>query len=473
MKIIQLVNGYMKGDGVGNVISAIDSLLRVKGFETEIYDRLLDSTDLDNSDFQGENLVLYHVAVSVDPLVTYLRCKKVLVFHNITDPELLIGPGLQRVRNGCSAGLYDIRNLAKYFDSAIVPSDYSKRTLVENGWIEDKIYQVPYMVRFDKLSQDYDKQIVEEYSDDCINILFTGRIIPNKKQEDIIYSFAKYKGGYNKKARLFLVGSVPNVPYFVALKNLVKELHIENDVIFTGRVPFSQYISYYKLADVFLCMSAHEGFCIPLVEALYYNVPIIAINSTAVPDTLRGSGVLLDDRDPDVVAKEIDRLVSNADYKKKILDTQKARLSELRPKVVEKLYLDVLSQCISQVATEGKYKVMDLRMVVSDYISVPQRIQEGENVIYGYGAAGNRLRDNFIRQKIKVVCVCDQNRGGKREGDIDILYPKDAFIKYRNKNYIISIQSKKTVKEVICMLMNNGISEDNIFIFDGSKDEIV
>ena len=473
MKIIQLVDGYSKGDGVGNAITAIDSLLRVKGFETEICDRTLDLTDLDNPDFEGENLVLYHVAVSVDPLVTYLRCKKILVFHNITGPEFLIGPGLQGIRRNCSAGLYDIRGLAKYFDSAIVASDYSKRTLVESGWTEDKIYIVPYMIRFDKLAQDYDKQVVERYSDDCINILFTGRIMPNKKQEDIIYSFAKYKNSYNKNSRLFLVGGVANKAYFEALKNLVKELHLENDVILTGKAPFSQYIAYYKLADVFLCMSAHEGFCIPLVEALYYNVPIIAINSTAVPDTLGGSGVLLDDRDPNVVGKEIDRLVSDADYRKKVLDTEKARLSELRPEVIEKLYMDVLSQCISQVAAEVKYKVMDSRMVIYDYISIPQRIRDEENVIYGFGTACNRLLDNFRRQKINVDCICDQNKGGVREGNIDILYPRDAFIKYKNRNFIISIQSKKIVKEVICMLMNNGISEDNIFIFDGSKNEIV
>lgn len=473
MKIIQLVNGYVKGDGVGNAIAAIDSLLRVKGFETEICNRTLDLTDIDNSDFQGENMVLYHVMLSVDPLVTYLRCKKVLVFHNITDPELLMGPGLQQTRTKCSAGLYDIRNLAEYFDSAIVFSDYSKKTLVESGWTEDKIYQMPIMVRFDNLAQEHDKQIVEEYSDGCINILFTGRIMPNKKQEDIIFSFAKYKGSYNKKSRLFLVGGVASNAYSEALKNLVKELHIENDVIFTGKVPFSQYIAYYKLADVYLCMSAHEGFCIPLVEALYYNVPIIAINSTAVPDTLGGSGVLLDDRDPDVVGKEIDRLVSDADYRKKILDTEKVRLSEFRPEVVEKLYLDVLTQCISQVAAEGKYKVMDSRMVVSDYITVPQRIQDGENVIYGFGAAGNRLLDNLVRQKVKVECVCDQNKGGIREGNIDILYPRDAFIKYRNKNYIISIQNMRIVKEVICMLVNNGISEENIFVFNGTEDVIV
>ena len=270
-----------------------------------------------------------------------------------------------------------------------------------------------------------------------------------------------------------MVGGAGNANYSEALKNLVKELQIENDVIFTGKVPFSQYIAYYKLADVFLCMSAHEGFCIPLVEALYYNVPIIAINSTAVPDTLGGSGVLLDDRDPDVVAKEIYHLTVNADYRKKILDTEKARLSELRPEVVEKKYLDVLNECISQVATEGKYKVMDPHMVVSDYISIPQRIWNGENIIYGFGLVGNRLLDYFARQKIKVDCVCDQNKGGIREGNIDILYPRDAFTKYGNKNYIISIQSKKIVKEVIFMLVNNGISEDNIYVFDGTREEIV
>ena len=102
MKIIQLVNGYSKGDGVGNVITAIDKLLKTNGYETEIYNQTLNLSDLEKTDFSEENIVLYHVALSVDPLVSYLKCKKILVFHNITDPELLIGAGLQQMRDWCS-----------------------------------------------------------------------------------------------------------------------------------------------------------------------------------------------------------------------------------------------------------------------------------------------------------------------------------------------------------------------------------
>lgn len=473
MKIIQLVNGYSKGDGVGNVITAIDKLLISKGFATEIYNQTLNFSDLENSDFQSDNIVLYHVALSVDPLVSYLKCRKILIFHNITDPKLLIGSGLQQMRNSCSAGLYDVRELSEYFDSAIVFSEYSKRTLVENGWNAHKIYQMPIMVRFDKLSQMYDDELIKKYSDGYTNIIFTGRVFPNKKQEDIIYSFLKYKNTYNAKSRLFIVGSVDNANYFKALQNLVKDLSLESDIIFTGRAPFAQYLAYYRIADVFLCMSAHEGFCIPIVEAMYFNLPIIAINSTAIPDTLGGSGVLLNSREAGVVADAINRVISDEYFRKCILDGERKRIAELQPKVIEKLYLDVLGKCISDTQVEIHYKKMESNRVLFDGIAIPDELFQRENVIYGFGAAGNRLFIHLTNKGVKVAAVCDQNKAGTSERNIDIMHPQNAFEEYKNENFIISIQDKKILKKIICLMQNNGIDEANIFVFDEIKDEIV
>lgn len=473
MKIIQLVNGYSKGDGVGNVVTAIDKLLQANGYETEIYNQTLNLADLDNADFSGDNIVLYHVALSVDPLVSYLKCKKILVFHNITDPELLIGAGLQQMRNWCSAGLYDVRSLAKYFEAAIVFSDYSKRTLIESGWNADTIYQMPIMVRFENLSQQWDEELVQKYSDGATNIIFTGRVFPNKKQEDIICAFSEYKKSYNNNSRLFIVGSVGNQNYFDALKMLVTKLNLEESVIFTGRAPFSQYLAYYRLADVFLCMSAHEGFCIPIVEALFFNVPIVAVNSTAIPDTLGGSGVLLDERDSKITALAINKIVSDETYRKEILLGQEKRLSNLMPKVVEKQYLDVLDKCINNSFEGIEYKPIETNRVLSDKISIPDEIKCGENVIYGFGAAGGRLVEHLHDAQVDIVCICDQNKGGTFERNFEIISPNDAFIKYKECNYVISIQDKRIIKKVICLLLNNGITESQIYIYDEIKDEIV
>lgn len=472
MKIIQLVNGYSKGDGVGNVITAIDKLLKSKGYSTEIYNQTLGFSDLDNPELNGENVVLYHVALSVDPLVKYLKCKKIMVFHNITDPELLIGAGLQQMRNWCSAGLYDIRGLSEYFESAIVFSDYSKRTLVESGWSEDRIYQMPIIVRFDNFTQDYDKELVEKYKDGYTNIIFTGRVFPNKKQEDIIRGFYEYKKKYNKKSRLFIVGSPGNSNYFEALKKLVAELGLNDDVTFTGRAPFDQYIAYYKMADVFLCMSAHEGFCIPVVEALYFNIPIIAVNATAVPDTLGGSGLLLESRDSAQVADAINKIVTDERFRKELLEGEKNRLDELMPDKIKKLYLNVLEQCLSNTE-KPKYKVMDEGRVLSNHIAIPSDLNNHDVVIYGFGAAGNRLLGYLKDEAISVSAICDQNKAGDKIRNIAILSPAEAFEKYSNAYYVISIQDKKIIKKVVCAMLKSRISEEQIYIFDEVQDEIV
>lgn len=165
MKIIQLVNGYSKGDGVGNVITALDSMLKKLGYDTKICNRQLNYADIENDIFSEENMLLYHVALSVDPLITYLRCKKILVFHNITEPELLLGKGLMELRLQCSAGLYDIGTLPQYFDAAITFSHFSAQTLIKRGWLEEKIYTVPLPVRFDKLMEEPEQNIISRYQD--------------------------------------------------------------------------------------------------------------------------------------------------------------------------------------------------------------------------------------------------------------------------------------------------------------------
>lgn len=473
MEIIQLVNGYSKGDGVGNVIAAIDSLLKSQGYETEIINQTLNFSDIDKEEFHEDNILLYHVALSVDPLVRYLKCKKILVFHNITDPSLLLGAGLQQMRTACSAGLYDIKPLSKYFESAIVFSKYSEDVLRENGWRDKHIYQIPIMVRFNNLSLPFDRDLANRYSDGKTNILFTGRIFPNKKQENIINSFAVYKKKFNIDSRLFLVGGVGNENYSDALKKYARELDVENDVVFTGKVPLSQYIAYYKMADVFLCMSAHEGFCIPLIEALYFNLPIIAVNSTAIPDTLNGSGILLNTRKPEEVASAINKLQTDSNYRSEILKGEKARLNELMPAALEKQYLTVLDDCIHSQSGSRMNEGMPEKPFLFDRLSIPESVRDKDNFIYGFGAAGGRLVDHLRDEGISIAGICDQKKAGTKERGIKILSPVEAFSKHKESNFIISIQDKKIIKTVICLMISSGVNECNIYLYDEVNDRIV
>ena len=473
MKIIQLVNGYSKGDGVGNVIAAFDELLTRMGYIAEIHNKTLSFSDLDSADYSGENVVLYHVALSVDPLICYLKCRKIMVFHNITDPELLLGSGVKQMRELCSAGLYSIQGTAEYFERAIVFSQYSQLVLLKSGWEQSKINNIPIIVRLEKMSAEIDKDILERYKDDKVNILFTGRVFPNKKQESLIYTFKEYHEKYNKKSRLLIVGNHSNMAYFDALKRVVTELGLEEKVVFTGRVSLSEYVTYYQVADVFLCMSEHEGFCIPLVEAMHFDIPIIALNRTAIPDTLAGSGVLLKQKDFKEFAYEINKIMEDEKYRNGILEKQKNRMNELQPAILEKQYKQLLEEIINDTFITPRYKFFESSIVIGDRISVPDHLKDEINVVYGYGAAGNRLFEKLSEIGIKSIVICDANKGGISENGKVIEKPDETMKLYKEANYIISIQDKGIIKNVICMLRDNNIPQERIYVYDEINEKVI
>ncbi|MDE6102076.1 MAG: glycosyltransferase, partial [Ruminococcus sp.] len=171
-------------------------------------------------------------------------------------------------------------------------------------------------------------------------------IAPNKKQENIIKTFYFYKKT-NPDSRLILVGSYAGMEnYYERLETYVKALGL-SDVIFTGHVKFSEILAYYRIADVFLCMSEHEGFCVPLTEAMFFNVPVIALNAGAVSGTLGGSGILLPDNDPVFASEMIEYTLNNSDFRRHITDGQKKRLADFSYKKTSRLFRTQLKKFIN------------------------------------------------------------------------------------------------------------------------------
>ena len=197
---------------------------------------------------------------------------------------------------------------------------------------------------------DYNKlpsrKIIRQFGDNRTNILFTGRIAPNKKQEDVISVFSYYKKYFDPQARLFLVGSsVGAEKYEAALHAYVEALQL-SDVYFTGHVSFEQILAYYKVADVFLCQSEHEGFCVPLVEAMLFDVPIVAKSTSAIPYTLAGSGVLLNSSDPLLTAGVINRVVHDVCLHEQIVSGQRKRLKDFATETLKEDFLHRLQKVI-------------------------------------------------------------------------------------------------------------------------------
>ena len=151
-----------------------------------------------------------------------------------------------------------------------------------------------------------------QFDDDWTNVVFVGRVIANKKIEDLIRFFHVYHTMFNPRSRLLIVGAYSGYErYLASLHQLAATLGARH-VHFLGHVSDEELVAYYDVADLFLCASEHEGFCVPLVEAFYKQVPVLAYAATAVPDTMDGAGVLYDDKDPRSVASLMDAIVSNA-----------------------------------------------------------------------------------------------------------------------------------------------------------------
>ena len=168
------------------------------------------------------------------------------------------------------------------------------------------------------------------YDDGRTNVLFVGRIIPNKRIDDLIRSFAVFQKWVRPRSRLLLVGDHRGFErYLDRLQELVRELRLD-EVVFTGQVDDDELYAYYRLADVFLCLSEHEGFGVPLQEAMHFGLPVIAYDAGAVRETLRGGGLLLQDKRPEVVADLLDRLTRGGDLRRAVLASQATAIAGIR-----------------------------------------------------------------------------------------------------------------------------------------------
>ena len=270
-----------------------------------------------------------------------MHCRKVMVYHNITPPQFFEEYSVKAAQL-CQNGLEGASYLADKVDYCLAVSEYNKQDLIRMGYT-CPIDVLPILIPFDDYAKTPSQQVIDRYSDGYTNLIFTGRIAPNKRQEDVIRAFYDYKKFYNPKSRLILVGGHNGMErYYHRLKSYINALELE-DVVFPGHIKFDEILAYYKIADVFLCQSEHEGFCVPLVEAMYFDVPVVAYDSSAIAGTLGGGGFLLKDKNPVETAGVINRVVTDEALRTQIIKNQQARLADFDHKVIEaqfKMYLD-------------------------------------------------------------------------------------------------------------------------------------
>lgn len=342
-KVIHQMTATMSvGDAISNEVLAIKNILDNLGIKNEIYAENIDSRLRKNvknyKEYKANNndIILNHFGIgsSINDFVANLNNNiKIIRYHNITPSEFFEGYSII-TKQLCEIGRQQLTIANNAYNYALADSEYNKQELLELGYKNTKV--IPIIMALKDYEKKPDEVVINKYKDGIKNIVFVGRVSPNKKQEDVIKSFYYYKKYFNNKSRLFIVGNYNGMErYYNQLTNLVKSLELE-DVIFTGHIKFNEILAYYNIADLFLCMSEHEGFCVPLVESMFFEVPILAYNSCAIPFTLKGSSVLINRKDHKYIAAMMDYILENNEFKKKIISKQLKRLEELRPEKVEK-----------------------------------------------------------------------------------------------------------------------------------------
>lgn len=357
MNIYQIIVTLAHGDAIGNNTQITGEIIKGLGYKTQIYaenfEKIFSSKVVLPFDKMPtphkDDIVIYQMCEcsKINKILPEWNCKKIAVYHNITPPHFFhnFSPMQENYQH---TGLYEIEQLKDCFDLVIAVSNFNKSDLISMGYSPWKIKVLPIILKMSDYKQTPDSAIINKYSDSCTNILFVGRIAPNKKIENIIRIFAYYKQHYDMTARLFLIGSFFNKEYQKYLEKYINIIGV-NDVIFCGHISFAEVLAFYSVADMFLCMSEHEGFCVPLVEAMIFDTPIIAYGTTAIPETLGGSGLLSDTNDPVFVAELMNKIREDVELRQQIVEGQRKRLHDFEPEILAQQFVGCIQDVINEV----------------------------------------------------------------------------------------------------------------------------
>lgn len=346
MNVNQFHSGVALGDAITNQMLLIKQILRRNGYDSEIFaehipDELAEEIKPITSYRGNHEAVLFvHHSMGFDCFedIVALPDKKVLIYHNVTPERFFTDHGIIKY---VRLGLRQAEQYKKYIDYVIADSNYNRQDLLHMGY-SCNIDVMPVQVsldRFDEVKED--TNLIEKYKD-TKNFIFVGRVVGNKCQDDVIKSFAVYNRYYNEKSRLFLIGDTGLKDYVAKLEHLAERLGISDHVTITGKVSEEKLKAYYIIADFFVCMSEHEGFGVPLLEAMKMGVPVVAYRSSAIPETMGGAGVVVTKKNFAYIGTLFHELLEDTDLYQAIVQDQYERVKRLESTDTERMVKHVL-----------------------------------------------------------------------------------------------------------------------------------
>ena len=347
-RIDQFVPSYSAHDAIGNHVTQLRRLLRDAGYQSEIWYEHLDPrmagdvrpyTECDAA-ADPDRLILYHASTHSGMADWILAAagggQRIAVdYHNIT-PASYFSAWEPRAARSMELARRQLAELAPVFSGAVADSEYNAIELAEFGILGATA--CPILLDTSDYHAPPDGDGVARWPGEPL-WLFVGRIAPNKCQHDVIAAFAVYRRLFAPTARLAVIGAPTSVRYKKQLGDLVDELGLTGAVDLAGSVPFPELLAAFHLADVFVCLSEHEGFCVPVIEAMELGVPVVAYSAAAVTETVADAGVLLVDKDPLQVAVAVHELLDDAERRAATIERGRLRAAEFSSEATSKRWL--------------------------------------------------------------------------------------------------------------------------------------
>lgn len=356
MRIHQMTAALVYGDAITNDILEIDARLKAWGHESRIYGEHIEprlahlarpQAEYEPFLAERDDLLIYHYSLYTSNLELYRRSlqHKLVVYHNITPPEFFQGYH-RDMETICRIGRLALPQL-QGCDLAVADSDYNRLDLVKAGIPAGRTDVLPPFINLASLTGAEPNPVLADrlHQPGTANLLFVGRVAPNKALEDLLKVVHCYRQAIDPRIRLWLVGTQPVPVYTRFLEKLILRLDLAGVVELVGQVSLPDLKTYYQAADLFLCASRHEGFGVPLVESMAFDLPVLARRSTAVPDTLGQAGVLFHGSHYGAIAEAVHLLLTDAGLRRQVIDRQRQRLADFAPERIEARLRQAL-QCV-------------------------------------------------------------------------------------------------------------------------------
>ena len=353
MIVNQWVPAAHRGDAIGDGARCVRRMLRDAGHQSDIFALTIDeSLREDIRPFadvgaRAGDVTIFHFALPSPMTAEFaaLRGRRILQYHNIT-PAAFFAPYDPHLFRLASLGRAELRTLAGRVDLALGDSEFNRQELETLGFSPTGV--MPIAVDTERITGAARTPALEKIlSDGLINILFVGRIVPNKRIEDHIRLAELYKRYIDSYYRFIFVGRYDGVPrYYNAIRALILQYRmLPERFVFTGPVTNQELAAYYRWSDLYVSLSEHEGFCVPLVEAMALDVPVLAYAAGAVPETLGGAGVLFAPKDLELAAEMSGDLVYDRSMRAKVIEGQRQRLGDFALPRIEARLGEVLARC--------------------------------------------------------------------------------------------------------------------------------